>query len=221
MQVNHSGNQCSGLCEAPCGHAGCWQCGEEGVSVEDQQAAVALMAAADAPVSAKRINADTREQDEVTTITRAALSGLATRAGLDMDWNDGDPVFREVDDPEIMREKAAAKRQVKVLEKKLEDERQARAAERQALGAAQQIARSADEALDEMMSKVLNGRARDPLFTVPGPSVTFLPKLEGDADDVAAAEALLADDKLQFKAINITDIVEKWKGYVTLPPTYG
>lgn len=27
-QVPHSGNSCSGLCERPCDHAGCWQCEE-------------------------------------------------------------------------------------------------------------------------------------------------------------------------------------------------
>jgi hypothetical protein len=26
--VPHSGNQCSGLCQAPCSHEGCWQCAE-------------------------------------------------------------------------------------------------------------------------------------------------------------------------------------------------
>lgn len=43
FEVPHSGNACSGLCEPPCGHDDCWQCGEVAQRLADRQAAGKLM----------------------------------------------------------------------------------------------------------------------------------------------------------------------------------
>lgn len=107
MVIPHSGNVCSGLCRAPCGHADCWQC-EKIVAVEAEKALKdAAKRISKSPSSTTvypgvpRSTTVTYKQafaeTQTTTITRVALENLCERAGLDVVWNGGDPIIREKD----------------------------------------------------------------------------------------------------------------------------
>jgi hypothetical protein len=89
MDIPHSGNACSGLCRAPCHHPGCWQCEAE----DDRllKAAVAKSMRNMEAIQSKEANSYASMQTAV--ITRPALQGLCDLAGVELNWNGGDPVI--------------------------------------------------------------------------------------------------------------------------------
>lgn len=124
--VPHSGNQCSGMCETPCDHADCWQCegdylkryGPEKTARRKLQLTQNALAA-----RAKSIPPPTKPQslkptkvsvsgpppwsqpsapgvgaNATTVVSRQVLDALTKRAGVQMYWNNGNPVFTEPHD---------------------------------------------------------------------------------------------------------------------------
>lgn len=124
--VPHSGNLCSGLCRAPCGHNDCWQCNEVKQKAERKkhtspdcndlcrvpcghslckdcfnhahnEARMAARAAYKSQGTSilNNLPAQGPGDTQKVAITRAALEGLCQRAGVRLDWNDGDPIFHD------------------------------------------------------------------------------------------------------------------------------
>lgn len=172
MDIPHSGNYCSGLCRAPCGHLDCWQC--EKVLKEEAEKAVKAAQAKIAKASktvypgVPRSTTVTYKQAfaevQTTTITRAALEALCERAGLDVDWNGGDPIIREKKDKKGRH---------------LNDVPRDPLAE-----AAQRIAEGAAMTMDRVVTEALKGL---------GPEVLRISGIPGLHKQVSAMDAMRAE----------------------------
>lgn len=98
--IPHSGNLCSGMCGAPCGHEGCWQCEEMLVKEAERLVKASQQRASKALATLRPVRPPSRTSAtasysslQTATITREALQGLIDQVpGLQMQWNDGDPI---------------------------------------------------------------------------------------------------------------------------------
>jgi hypothetical protein len=169
--VPHSGNDCSGLCRMPCLHVGCWQCEARSITEWTGQIIGRLQSKYVAP---EMFAALTPEDRETTKITRKALEGLAKRAGIEMWWNDGDPIFMEGGATKSTHERA-----IDVIPQSDIDA----AARRIAAGAAQTM----DEIVDDLLSQAKTDLTKD----AERKAREILKEQGASDDDISAAEALL------------------------------
>lgn len=97
--MTHSGRYCNFKCAAPCDHLDCVMC--MGIKPSPK---VSIPKANATPADTARVVAATLKElqaavppDEgaTTRITRMALEGLASRAGIDVTWREGEPYFSE------------------------------------------------------------------------------------------------------------------------------
>jgi hypothetical protein len=158
--VPHSGNKCSGLCLMPCGHPDCWQCAEGNAKLADERAAQQVLAVKNALAKAGarssilgQMTGQKATDWQKATITRGALEGLAQKAGVRMDWNNGSPVFYDEDIQNMEARYTKAQREVMDRKvKELED-----IAKKQSAGIlSQQTARSMAEAAGKQMDTMVN-----------------------------------------------------------------
>lgn len=102
--VPHSGNACSALCQPGCPHLDCWQCAEEREK-HDALSKASKIAQLDQALRKTLpgasilggLTAMKPEDWQKATITRGILEGLAEKAGIRMDWNNGHPIFHDAD----------------------------------------------------------------------------------------------------------------------------
>lgn len=209
--VPHSGNECSGMCVAPCDHETCWQCMEIKERPDEMAKATRqrLQALAKDYETPKRRVVDPRKSllgklpaqqpkdHQTTTITRAALEDLADKAGIAMDWNDGSPIFRDGGTIRKMEEKYRAAERA-VLEEKvktLEDIAAKRDAGNLTQQAANSMAKAAGTQSDTMMSDLIKRKVEETLREDIRNNEAHVKQKLKDAgasdDDIAAAEAVL------------------------------
>jgi hypothetical protein len=105
LEVPHSGNECSGLCLAPCLHDGCWQCKEFGEKhPADLKRAMAMKFEEDKRKARKGIGQLAKmppakpgwsilPPGEYARVERSILEEILKRGEMSMDWNKGDPIF--------------------------------------------------------------------------------------------------------------------------------
>jgi len=168
----------------PCSHFDCWQCNahRETPAYKKQEAdrlaqVLARKVAEEKRRSAAqgsvlgRLPAQGPKDHQKAYVGRVALEGLAARAGLTMDWNDGDPVFRELGSRTQWDDKSAG---VDILRE-----------------ATDTIARNAATTLDEAVRKVVNATLETDLRVKEVKARQVLKANGASEDDIAAAETLL------------------------------
>lgn len=198
--VAHSGNYCHGLCATPCGHDDCWQC----VDHKDAAAVKYIreridkrLAVLTKPTIAKfAIPAPAKAADQKAMITRGALEALAEKAGIRMNWNNGQPEF--FDDSVLDREKRYADAERKVLEDKVAE--LSKIAAQQSSGilsqqAANSMAKAAAQQMDQTVSDILKAKVEETLVAdAVANEATAIAKLKAggasDADIEAAKELM-------------------------------
>lgn len=230
--IPHSGDKCSGLCETPCPHEGCWQCEEviEEVIVEHFRKRIdnRLMelnrttATIKAQTSKFAIPAPAKAQDQKAMITRGALEALAEKAGVRMNWNNGAPEF--FDDSVRDREKRYVDAERKVLEEKVKELEHIAAQQNSGIlsqQAANSMAKAAAQQMDQTVSDILKARVEETLVAdaVANEEAAIAKlKANGVSDaDIDAAKALMGwrPDSSDFV---MTDEIAEWHDEV-IPPT--
>lgn len=209
--VPHSGNECSGMCVAPCDHVTCWQCMEIKERPDEMAKATRqrLQALAKDYETPKRRVVDPRKSllgklpaqqpkdHQTATITRAALEELADKAGIAMDWNDGSPIFRDGGTIRKMEEKYRAAERA-LLEEKVKTLEEI-AAKRDAGNLTQQAANSmakaagtqSDTLISDLIKRKVDETLREDIRNNEAHVKQKLKDAGASDDDIAAAEAVL------------------------------
>ena len=189
--VPHSGNRCSGLCVTPCDHIDCWQC------VDVREEAITKMALNQAKGLLSNLAAQKPEDYQKTTITHAALKALCEKAGIRMNWNDGNPVFhddgtiQQVERAERNATKRALEEKVKALEDLAAKQRAGQVEPRVASSLAKAAAQQMDDMVNDIMRKSVNDTLKADAEANEARVVEELKTKGATDDDIEAAKALL------------------------------